>query len=145
MSAPTRSIWADAEVVIQCACTAAAAMTPQKPGDQHRPSVRQKSMTTYSPTVERTFCASSGSILPFQNASDTLALLISMRLVGYFFLRLTNPARNFRLRFCTQARRHAVRVSVCVQSTFCLSVLRLEGKGVAVNCPNLMRDDCSQR
>ena len=85
-------------------------------------------MTTYSPTVERTFCASSGSVLPFQNASDTLDLLISMPLVGSFFLRLNNSARNFG-NACVH-RRDAVLVSVCIQNTF-----------VFVNYPNHVRDD----
>ena len=61
ISTPSLNEWADSNVVLQCACSAAADITPQKPGDPDSPNVRWKSMTTDYPTELQKTWASSGS------------------------------------------------------------------------------------
>ena len=48
---PSFSSWAVFIVVLQWACSAAADITPQNPGDPDHPNVRRKSITTNSLTV----------------------------------------------------------------------------------------------
>ena len=125
MSAPSLSVWADAKVVLQCECSADADITPQKPGDPDQPNVRRKSMTANSPTVQQKVMS---LVWVYSNVPESVrhVSLAHQSALGQVFLSQADLFREeFRQRFCAQALRHVVGVSVCIQSSFCLSVLRL--------------------
>ena len=123
MSAPSLGIWAISRVVLQCACSAAADITPQKPGDHDHPNVRRKSMTTH---FSYRVAEAVGLIGTNPNALKSVGHigLAHQYTAGRALLPQTNYFRdNFGQRFCAQDRRDAVRVCVCVEPSF-FSLLR---------------------
>ena len=102
-------------MVLQGACSAAADMTPQNPGDPDHPKkVKRKSITTSSPTVTQKLWASSGSTWTMRKLSNTSALLIIIVFPRELFSQGHEFCEKLGQRQGAQALGYGIRVSVSV-------------------------------
>ena len=119
-------------MVLQCACSAAADMTPKNRGDPDHPNVSRKLITTRSPTVYQKLWAWSGSTGTFRKASGMSALLISI--VSPRISQWHKVVEKLGQRLGTQAWGIGIRVSVSVEPSCLLSALPRERTNI--DCPH---------
>ena len=127
-------------MVLQCACSAAADMTPKNRGDPDHPNVSRKSITTRSPTVYQKLWTWSGSTGTFRKASDTSALLISIVSPRDFFSQWHKVVEKLGQRLGAQALGNGITVSVSVQPSCLLSALPREEKTIDYSYPVCYED-----